>query len=94
MSKPGGSAGEQNSGAQEMPMPFEEALKKLEAIVESMESDELSLEMLLSKFEEGTRLAQACQAKLAEAEVRIQQLEKNASGEITLKSFTLTQISE
>ncbi len=63
----------------------EEALKKLESIVESMESDELPLETLLSRFEEGTRLAKVCQAKLAEAELKIQRLEKNAAGEPVLK---------
>ena len=66
-------------------LPFEEALKKLELIVEAMEGDELPLETLLARFEEGTRLVQICQAKLAEAEVKIQQLEKNAAGEIELK---------
>ena len=67
-------------------MPFEEALKKLEGIVEAMESDDLPLEMLLARFEEGTRLAQICQAKLAEAEVRIQQLEQTAAGALELKA--------
>ena len=66
-------------------VPFEEALKKLEAIVEAMESEDLPLETLLARYEEGTRLAQICQAKLAEAELRIQQLEKNAAGELKLK---------
>ena len=66
-------------------LPFEEALKKLELIVEAMEGDELPLETLLARFEEGTRLVQICQAKLAEAEVKIQQLEKNAAGEMELK---------
>ena len=66
-------------------LPFEEALHKLEAIVESMEADELPLETLLARFEEGTKLAQMCQAKLAEAELKIQQLEKNAAGDLTLK---------
>jgi exodeoxyribonuclease VII small subunit len=66
-------------------VPFEEALKRLEGIVESMESDELPLETLLTRFEEGTRLTQICQAKLAEAELKIQQLEKSAAGELTLK---------
>jgi exodeoxyribonuclease VII small subunit len=64
---------------------FEEALKKLESIVQSMESQELPLEQMLARYEEGTRLAQLCQAKLAEAEVKIQQIEKNAKGEMTLK---------
>ena len=66
-------------------LPFEEALHKLEAIVESMEADDLPLETLLARFEEGTKLAKLCQAKLAEAEVKIQQLEKNAAGALTLK---------
>ena len=65
-------------------VPFEEALKKLEAIVEAMESDDLPLETLLARYEEGTRLAQICQAKLAEAELKIQELEKNSAGELTL----------
>src|SRR5215831_8874136 len=43
-------------------LPFEEALKRLEGIVESMENDDLPLETLLSKYEEGTKLAQSCQA--------------------------------
>jgi exodeoxyribonuclease VII small subunit len=67
--------------------PFEEALKKLEGIVEAMEADDLPLETLLAKYEEGARLVKICQEKLAEAEVKIQQLEKNAAGEIKLKPF-------
>ena len=74
-------------------MPFEEALKKLEGIVESIESDELSLEALLARFEEGTRLAKICQSKLTEAELKIQQLERNASGELTLKRVNLADNS-
>ena len=70
-------------------MPFEEALKKLESIVESMESDELPLEALLARFEEGTKLAQICQSKLAQAELKIQQLEKNNSGEMVLNPLPL-----
>ena len=67
--------------------PFEEALKKLETIVEAMESDDLPLETLLAKYEEGTKLAKICQTKLAEAELKIQQLEKTASGDMKLKPF-------
>lgn len=74
-------------------LPFEEALKKLEAIVEAMESEDLPLETLLAKYEEGTRLAKICQEKLSEAEVKIQQLEKNAAGEVKLKPLALTQNS-
>ena len=70
-------------------LPFEDALKKLEDIVEAMESHDLPLETLLSKYEEGTRLARICQDKLAQAEVKIQQLEKNAAGDLKLKPSPL-----
>src|SRR5215831_7840579 len=70
-------------------LPFEEALKKLETIVEAMESEDLPLETLLAKYEEGTQLARICQEKLAEAELKIQQLEKNAAGEIKLTPLSL-----
>ena len=82
MSKPA-KAGDAAKGG----MPFEEALKKLEGIVEAMESDDLPLETLLAKYEEGARLVKICQEKLAEAEVKIQQLEKTATGELKLKPF-------
>jgi len=39
--------------------PFEEALKKLEGIVEAMESDDLPLETLLARYEEGTKLVKS-----------------------------------
>jgi exodeoxyribonuclease VII small subunit len=71
--------------------PFEEALKKLEGIVEAMESDDLPLETLLAKYEEGARLVKVCQEKLAEAELKIQQLEKNAAGEMKLKPLDLSE---
>ena len=77
----------QNNPAKAVGLPFEEALKKLETIVAAMESEELPLETLLAKYEEGTRLARTCQEKLAEAELKIQQLEKTAAGEIKLKAL-------
>jgi len=72
-------------------LPFEEALKKLEGVVEAMESGDLPLETLLARYEEGTRLVKICQEKLAEAELKIQQLEKNAAGEIKLKPVDLAE---
>ena len=88
MSKPNkADAAAQTAGGNDV--PFEEALKKLESVVESMESDDLPLETLLARFEEGTQLARICQARLAEAELKIQQLEKNAAGELSLKPADL-----
>ena len=71
--------------------PFEEALKNLEAVVEAMETDDLPLETLLAKYEEGAKLLRICQEKLAEAELKIQQLEKNAAGEMKLRPVNLSE---
>ena len=84
MSKPA-RAGDTARGS----VPFEEALKKLEAVVEAMEADDSPLETLLAKYEEGAKLVKTCQEKLAEAELKIQQLEKNAAGELKLKPADL-----
>ena len=87
MSKPA-KAGD---SAKSSSLPFEEALQKLESIVETMEAGELPLETLIARYEEGTRLAKVCQEKLAEAELKIQQLEKNAAGELKLKPLDLAE---
>ena len=62
-------------------LPFEEGLKKLEGILEEMEGDDLPLEKLIERYEEGTRLAKDCQAKLENAELKIQKLQPNSDGE-------------
>ena len=82
----------QNTTAKAETLAFEEALKKLEAIVEAMESEDLPLETLLAKYQEGTQLAKMCQDKLAEADLKIQQLEKNAAGELTLKRLQSSEV--
>ncbi len=75
-------------------MPFEEALKKLEGIVEAMESDDLPLETLLARYEEGSKLVKVCREKLSEAELKIQQLEKNSAGELKLKPLENVEVEE
>ena len=83
MSKPVKAAGAENPAAAEI--SFEDAIKKLNAVVEAMESDDLPLESLLTHYEEGVRLHQLCRERLAAAEVRIQQIERDASGRLTAK---------
>ncbi|MGB1188638.1 MAG: exodeoxyribonuclease VII small subunit [Pseudomonadales bacterium] len=51
--------------------PFEASLEKLEAIVETMESGELTLEESLKAFQEGITLTRACQKALSEAQQEV-----------------------
>ncbi len=77
----------------EAELPFEEALKKLETIVEAMESGDLPLETLLQRFEEGTRLVKFCQSRLEHAELQIQKLEKSSAGQITAKPIPASPLA-
>ena len=54
---------------------FEEALSRLEAILESMETGEVPLDDLVSKYEEGSLLLKTCHARLQEAELKIETLQ-------------------
>lgn len=53
---------------------FESALAELEALVQRMESGELSLEVSLKEFERGVQLTRVCQAALKAAEQRVKLL--------------------
>ena len=69
---------------------FEEALGKLEAIVESMEDGGTPLAEMISKYEEGNKLLKVCEARLKEAELKIEQLKKKRDGAETTP-FETTQ---
>jgi exodeoxyribonuclease VII small subunit len=66
---------------------FEVALKKLEAIVENLESGDLSLEAALKQYEEGVKLADLCSKRLSEAEKRVEVLIKTAGGKLKAQPF-------
>lgn len=55
-------------------LTFEDALGRLESIVESMESGQVPLAELLAKFEEGNTLLKICETRLKDAELKIEQL--------------------
>ena len=65
---------------------FEQALKRLEVIVEKMESGSLSLEEMMKHFEEGSKLSTLCSEKLNEVEKKIEQLVKK-DGQLTTEPF-------
>jgi len=69
------------------PKSFEEAIKRLEDIVEQLESPELPLEKSIELFEEGMKLSQFCNSKLNEAEKKITQLVKKPAGKVEEVSF-------
>tara|TARA_B100000953_G_C17898470_1_gene383563 strand:+ start:362 stop:592 length:231 start_codon:yes stop_codon:yes gene_type:complete len=64
---------------------FEDALSRLETLVEKMESGDGTLEQSLDWFEEGMRLIESCRQELESAEQKVKELIKNTEGGYTLK---------
>jgi exodeoxyribonuclease VII small subunit len=66
---------------------FEDALQRLEQIVDQLETGELPLDESLTVFEEGVGLARRCAKYLEEAEKRIELLTKDESGLLKAEPF-------
>ena len=66
---------------------LEQAMKKLEQIVQDLESGDMPLEKAIKKFEEGVQLSRFCSKKLDETEKRITILMQNSDGKISEAPF-------
>ena len=56
--------------------PFEKTLSDLQAIIEELESENLSLDKMVHLFEDGMKLMKICRTQLDEVENRITTLVK------------------
>ncbi len=68
---------------------FEEALHRLEEIVEQLESGSVPLEESMHLYEEGIVLSKQCAEKLKAAELTLKRLGKDMEGNFTLNDETL-----
>ncbi|MBW1739545.1 MAG: exodeoxyribonuclease VII small subunit [Deltaproteobacteria bacterium] len=66
---------------------FENAMKRLEAIVQDLESGELSLDEAFKKFQEGVKLSKFCSNKLDETEKKVSILLKDDEGRVREEPF-------
>lgn len=66
---------------------FEDAIKRLEEIVEEMEGKDLQLDKSIKLFQEGMEIAALCNGKLDEAERKINIVMKNSKGQLTEEKF-------
>jgi len=62
-------------------------LQRLEAIVRQLESDDVELDRALELFEEGVARLRAARERLLEAELRIQRVLEDASGELRMEDL-------
>ncbi len=84
---------EKNIDAEEVEMTFEEAMEKLELLVEQLECGRMSLDESLDTFEQGMKLATRCRKRLDDAERRIEQL-INEGGKIKSEPFNSKEETE
>jgi exodeoxyribonuclease VII small subunit len=66
---------------------FEDALQRLEDVLESLEHGNLNLEESVQAFEEGVKLVRFCHDKLDEVERRVELLVKDEAGRFLTKPF-------
>lgn len=64
-------------------LSFEEALKELETVVGQLERGDVALEASITLYERGAELKAHCEAKLAAAQARIEQIALGENGQPT-----------
>ena len=69
----------------DLALTFEDALAELEKIVRGLEGGQQKLEDAIAAYERGARLRAHCEAKLAEAEARVQAIVAAADGSVSLR---------
>lgn len=63
-------------------LSFEAALTELERIVAELESGKAELERSIQVYERGARLKAHCEAKLKQAQLRVEKIVVGPSGEV------------
>jgi exodeoxyribonuclease VII small subunit len=62
-------------------LSFEDALKRLEEIVRTLEKGEAPLDHSIALYQEGDRLKRHCEARLKDAQARIEQIAFGSDGQ-------------
>lgn len=74
-------------GAIDPNLPFEDALSRLETLIQGMDSDQVPLDLLIKNYEEGISLYEICEKRLDEAQGRIDLIRKKRDGTVVLEAF-------
>ena len=68
-------------------LTFEQALNRLEVVVEAMENEETPLEISMGLYKEGMALSKLCHEMLGRYEAEVTVLQKEADGTFTEKGY-------
>ncbi|GEN32815.1 MULTISPECIES: exodeoxyribonuclease VII small subunit [Aneurinibacillus] len=65
-------------------VPFEEAMKQLEEVVQQLEAGDVPLEKAIALFQEGMELSKLCSRKLNDVEQKIEMLLDQEGEQVTV----------
>lgn len=82
-------SGEGNGDGGSAETPVEKQLERLDAIVQKLESESVSLDESIGLFEEGVELAVRIRKRLEASEGRIKQIVERSEGLFSLEDFDL-----
>lgn len=68
-------------------LSFEAAMTELESIVKDLESGKVSLEKSIESYERGMALKSHCEAKLRDAQMKIEKIVVGPNGTLTTQPF-------
>jgi exodeoxyribonuclease VII small subunit len=68
-------------------LSFEEALIQLETIVRELEAGRIKLDDAVVAYEKGIKLKKLCEQKLVDAQLRIDKVQIDASGELVTEEL-------
>ena len=69
-------------------MTFEEAMKELERLVDSLDKGDVSLDEAIAAYDRGSQLKDHCQKKLNEAKMKVETIQSSGDNNIILEKLT------
>ena len=69
-------------------MTFEEAMKELEILVDSLDKGDVSLDEAIAAYDRGSQLKDHCQKKLNEAKMKVETIQSSGDSKVIPNKLT------
>ena len=69
-------------------MTFEDAMKELENLVDSLDKGDVSLDEAISAYDRGSQLKDHCQKKLNEAKMKVETIQSSGESNVIPNKLT------
>ena len=76
-----------NSGSLDK-MSFEDAMKELEILVDSLDKGDVSLDEAIAAYDRGSQLKDHCQKKLNEAKMKVETIQSSGDSKVIPNKLT------